>query len=152
MKFKTKTLKKLLLITVALLGVNSIYAQHWETNLETAKSKASQEGKNILLVFSGSDWCIPCMKLEREIWESDAFKKDSEEHFVLLKADFPKRKAHELSKEQQEKNNQLAEVYNKNGLFPEVVILNKDGKVLATTGYKNLQPKEYIAMLHSLEN
>jgi len=140
------------MIVASFLITLSLQAQNWETDFSTAKQKAADENHNILLVFSGSDWCIPCMKLEKEIWNSEAFKKDSKEHFVLLRADFPKRKAHQLSEEQQEKNNHLAEMYNKKGLFPEVVILDKDGKVLGTTGYKNMPPQQYIAMLHSLEN
>ena len=144
-------MKKLILIVFAIALTGALQAQNWEHDLETAKTRASREGKNILLVFSGSDWCIPCMKLEREIWDSEEFKKDSEEHFVLLRADFPKRKANKLSEKQQEENNHLAELYNKQGLFPMVAILDKEGKMLGTTGYKSISPKEYIAMLHSLE-
>ena len=144
-------MKKLILIALAIMVVTSIHAQKWETNFEAAKKKAAEEGRNIVLVFSGSDWCIPCMKLEREIWKSQDFIKDSNEHFVLLRADFPKRKANKLSDEQQEQNNRLAENYNKQGLFPMVEVLDKNGKVLGTTGYKNVSPKEYIAILHSFE-
>lgn len=144
-------MKKAILILSTLAFAITLHAQNWEHDLKTAKARASQEGKNILLVFSGSDWCIPCMKLEREIWESEEFKKDSEKHFVLLRADFPKRKANKLSEEQQEKNKHLAENYNKKGLFPMVAVLDKNGKMLGTTGYKNISPNKYIALLHSLE-
>ena len=92
------------------------------------------------------------MKLEKNIWETQYFIKDSDSHFVLLRADFPKKKANSLSKEQQEQNNRMAEKYNQQGLFPLVVVMNKDGKVLGTTGYKNLGPQDYVAMLHSIEN
>jgi thioredoxin-related protein len=144
-------MKKNLLIVTALLIIATVNAQNWETNFETAKKRASDENKNILLVFSGSDWCAPCMKLEKNIWESNEFIKDSNNHFVLLRADFPKKKSDSLSKEQQEQNNKLAEKYNTQGLFPLVAVLNKDGKILGTTGYKNISPHEYVAMLHSLE-
>lgn len=145
-------MKKTFLILSVLLLVTAINAQNWETSLATAEKRATDEKRNILLVFSGSDWCAPCMKLEKNIWESKEFINDSNNHFVLLRADFPKKKSNSLSKEQQEQNDKLAEKYNKQGLFPLVAILNKDGKLLGTTGYKNVSPKEYIAMLHSLEN
>lgn len=145
-------MKKTLLIITGLLIITTINAQKWETDLTTAKKRATDEKRNIILVFSGSDWCAPCMKLEKNIWESKEFINDSNNHFVLLRADFPKKKNNSLSKEQQEQNNQLAEKYNKQGLFPLVAVLSKDGKILGTTGYKNVSPKEYIAMLHSLEN
>lgn len=144
-------MKKLFLIASAIFLVTGLFAQKWETSFETAKNRASKEGHNILLVFSGSDWCIPCMKLEKEIWKSQDFIKDSNEHFVLLRADFPKRKANILSKEQQDRNNHLAEVYNKQGLFPMVAVLDKNGNILGTTGYKSMTPKDYINLLHSLE-
>ncbi len=145
-------MKNLILIATLLLIVTTASAQQWETDFETAKKKATDEKRNILLVFSGSDWCAPCMKLEKNIWESRDFIEDSKQHFVLLRADFPKRKSNAISKEQQEKNNHLAEKYNKQGLFPLVEVLDKNGNVLGTTGYKDIPPKEYIAMLHQLEN
>ena len=149
--FKITNVRKLILIASSILIVVSVHAQNWETNFEVAKKKAAEENRNILLVFSGSDWCIPCMKLEKNIWESKEFIDDSNKHFVLLRADFPKRKANKLSNEQQEANDRLAEMYNKQGLFPLVAVLDKNGKVLGTTAYKDISPKEYIAMLHSFE-
>jgi len=145
-------MKNLIFIALAMLFTVNLHAQNWETNFEKAKNRASTEGKNIVLVFSGSDWCIPCMKLEKEIWKSNEFIKDSDKHFVLFRADFPKRKANKLSEEQQKENDRLAEIYNKNGLFPLVAVLDKNGKVLGTTAYKNVSPNEYISLLHSFEN
>ena len=144
-------MRRVLLIVILLSSVFFLKAQKWETGFEEAKTKAGQEGKNIVLVFSGSDWCIPCEKLEKFIWESPEFTRYSNDHFVLLRADFPQKKANALPKEQQEKNDKLAEAYNKQGLFPLVLVLDKKGKVLGTTSYKNVTPKEYIALLHSFE-
>ena len=140
------------LILLLFIGISVIAsAQNWETNIEKAKTRAAQENKNIILVFSGSDWCIPCMRLEKNIWESADFISYSKEHFVMLRADFPKKKANALSKDQQAHNDKLAETYNKDGLFPYVVILDKNGKIKGSTGYKNNTPAEYIALLHSIE-
>jgi len=124
-------------------------AQEWQTDLNQAKAKAVEEGKNIVLVFQGSDWCAPCMKLEKEIWTNDEFKTYAKDHFVMLLADFPKKRGNALSPEQQEKNNKLAETYNKNGFFPLVVILDKEGNVLGQTGYKKMSSREYIEHLAS---
>ena len=41
---------------------------------------ASKESKPIILVFQGSDWCAPCIKLDREILSSDTFKKYANEN------------------------------------------------------------------------
>ena len=144
-------MKTILLTAVIMIIALSLSAQKWETSIDVAKSKAGQEGKNIVLTFSGSDWCIPCIKLEKNIWESAEFIEYSKAHLILLRADFPKKKANALPKEQQEQNDKLAEIYNKQGLFPFVLVLDKKGQVLGSTGYKNVTPKEYIALLHSFE-
>lgn len=136
---------------VLLLTVNFFYAQNWQTNFEQAKEIANKENKNIVLVFSGSDWCAPCMKLEKNIWMSDEFKAEAEKNWVTYKADFPKKKANQLAPELTEQNKLLAEKYNKGGSFPLVVLLDKNGKVLGMSGFKNLSPAEYIAMIKKFE-
>jgi thioredoxin-related protein len=135
----------LLLFITALVN-----AQTWVTNIEEAKTQATKENKNILLVFSGSDWCAPCMKLEKVVWKSEAFKQEAENKWVLLRADFPKKKGNQLSAELTASNKKLAEKYNKEGNFPLVVVLDKTGKVIGMTGFKNVTAEEYIKMINSL--
>jgi thioredoxin-related protein len=143
---------KRILLTSFLLAISIfVTAQNWETKWDIAKNRSIQENKNIVLCFSGSDWCIPCMKLEKNIWASKEFVEYSKDHFVLLRADFPKKKANALQKEQQDENDKLAERYNHQGLFPLVVVLNKEGKMLGSTSFKNVSPTEYIALLHAFE-
>jgi thioredoxin-related protein len=140
-------------ITIALfIFIGSLsYSQNWKTNFEDAKQEALKDNKNILLVFSGSDWCAPCIKLDNVVWKSEAFKSESEKNWVIYKADFPKKKANQLSPELTESNNKLAEKYNKNGSFPLVILLDKTGKVIGMTGFKNISATDYIQLIHSLE-
>jgi thioredoxin-related protein len=126
------------------------FSQNWTTSLEQAKTEAISSNKNILLVFSGSDWCAPCIKLDRTIFQSDVFKAEAEKKWVLLKADFPKKKGNALSETQTESNKKLAEKYNKEGNFPLVVLLDATGKVLGITGYKNVSPTEYVQLLNAM--
>ncbi len=143
-------MKKILLLIFFFMSTLSIAnAQKWFTDFQQAKKVAQEKNRHIILVFEGSDWCAPCKKLEKEIFSSDEFKNYSKEHFVLLKADFPKKKKNKLKKEQQEKNNQLAEKYNQQGFFPMVAVLNATGKVLGKTGYKKISPTAYIKLLSS---
>lgn len=127
----------------------SINAQEWKIDFEAAKKTATIESKTIILVFQGSDWCAPCIKLDREVWSTDTFKTYAKEHFVMLQADFPRRKKNTLSKEQSEANGKLFEVYNKNGIFPFVVILNSEGKLLGETSYKKTTPEKYIKEINA---
>ena len=142
-------MKKIILFAF-LFSATLSFSQNWISSLEEAKTEAASSNKNILLVFSGSDWCAPCIKLDRTIFQSDAFKAEAEQKWVLVKADFPKKKGNALSKEQTENNKKLAEKYNKEGNFPLVVLLNSSGKTIGMLGYKNVTPEAFIQLIHNL--
>ena len=143
-------MKKHIIILFLFIGTTG-YSQNWKTNFEEAKIEAAKENKNILLVFSGSDWCAPCIKLENVVWKSDAFQEEVAKSWVVYKADFPKKKANQLSPELSERNKKLAEKYNKTGIFPLVVLLDKTGKIMGMTGFKNVSAEDYIELIHSFE-
>lgn len=124
-------------------------AQNWESSFEEALSISQGNNKPIVLVFAGSDWCAPCIKMERDIWQSKAFVSYSNEHYVLYKADFPRKKANKLPLEIKEQNKKLAELYNPKGHFPLVAVLNSKAEVLGNTGFKKLSPDQYISLLNS---
>ena len=139
-------MRKLLLL-FALAISNFAVSQEWQTNFEEAKKIATEQDKNVVIVFSGSDWCAPCIKLDKNIWQSEAFKKEAAAEWIVVRADFPRKKANELSKEQTDHNRKLAEKFNLEGRFQLVVILDKNGKVLGKMGFKNVSPEEYIYMI-----
>ncbi|MEM7162295.1 MAG: thioredoxin family protein [Bacteroidota bacterium] len=139
-----------LLIIVLLSFSFGIAEENWKTNFDDAKKEAAANEKIILLSFSGSDWCSNCIRLEKTLFESDEFSVFAKEHLVLLKADFPMRKANKLSKDQQQHNDALAEKYNKKGKFPAVFLLNEKGEVLGQMGHPYETPSEYIANIKTL--
>ena len=141
--------KNILLFSFLFFVIISMKSQEWQTDLNKAQKIASEKNQKIILVFQGSDWCAPCIKLDTEIWSSKEFIAYSKEHFVMLKADFPRKSKNKLDKSQQEKNNQLAEKYNTKGYFPYVVVLGKNADVLGSTGYQKISPSEYIEILNS---
>ncbi|MGY8920074.1 MAG: thioredoxin family protein [Flavobacteriales bacterium] len=143
-------MKIIKLLTLLLLS-NSLISQNWETNFTKAKEIASNDNKSIVLVFQGSDWCAPCIKLDREIWSTSKFKELSKNHFVMISADFPRKKINALSKEKQEANKNLAEKYNSYGYFPYVVVLNPKGEVLGEHGYEKTSPELYFKKLKNYE-
>ena len=123
----------------------------WETDIQKAKQIAHSEHKLILVNFSGSDWCGPCIRLRKEIFESDVFEKYAKDHLVLLNADFPRLKKNQLSKDQQKKNDQLADSYNKDGAFPLTLLLNEDGKVIKKwDGLPKNSPAEFTNEINAL--
>ena len=142
---------KLLLVT--LFGLITFSSPGWQLDFETAKQTAKNEHKYILLNFSGSDWCGPCIRMKQEIFDADAFEQFAKEHLVLVNADFPRTKKHALTNEQQKKNDQLADQYNPQGVFPLTSLLTADGKVIKTwEGLPQVSADEFIKQLQSLIN
>jgi len=122
----------------------------WQHSLEAATKQAAEEHKPILMVFAGSDWCKPCIMLRREVWETPAFRDYAKDHFVLLELDFPRFKKNQLPADQTKYNEQLAGQYNREGVFPLVVLTDEKGQVLGKTGYQPGGPEKYISHLEQL--
>lgn len=135
---------KALLIGLFLLTSSS----EWLTNFDAAKAIAGKENKFILLNFSGSDWCAPCIKMKQEVFQNEAFLSFADDKLVLVRADFPRSKKNQLPKEQKTHNETLAEKYNPLGKFPYTLLLDKDGKILKEwDGYEFGSQDKFIAAL-----
>lgn len=118
------------IISAILMVVFSV-GFHAQSRLETARKTAAENKELILLNFSGSDWCIPCIKLHKNIIEAEDFKKLEADHIILyINADFPRNKKNQLSPELKKENAALADQYNPKGLFPYMLLLNSEGKIL----------------------
>ncbi|MES2004518.1 MAG: thioredoxin family protein [Bacteroidota bacterium] len=117
----------------------------WGNNFDKALQTAKSEHKYVLLNFSGSDWCGPCIKLHNDFFGTEAFRNFAESRLALVNADFPRQKRNQLSKDLQKQNNHLADLYNANGSFPLTVLLNAEGKVLrAWEGVPKESADEFI--------
>jgi thioredoxin-related protein len=123
---------------------------HWYADYDAARMEAMTKGKNVMLYFSGSDWCKPCIKLNREILETDTFAKFVSGNFVPVQLDFPKMKKNRLSKKITLENEALAEKYNPNGVFPLLVFLDQNEKMIGFTGYSELSPQAYVAVIDKI--
>ncbi len=122
----------------------------WYTDFDKAVEAATEDDKTVMISFQGSDWCANCMRLERTLFESAAFGAYASENLVLLKLDFPARKKNQLSEAQQKHNDALAEVYNKNGIFPTVIFLNKEKTILGELSHPSSTVEEYMANIKSV--
>lgn len=127
---------------LALLCLVMMSFTDWQTDFKKAKEVAKTEHRLILLNFSGSDWCGPCMRLRNEVFASGDFTKLSGSSLVLLNADFPRSRKNQLSKEAQQQNDWLAEKYNPNGRFPYTLLLDEEGRIIkAWDGFPKDQAK-----------
>ena len=132
-----------------LFFASTLVAQEWQGSFAEALSGAQVQDKPILLVFAGSDWCAPCIKLDKEVWQSDVFRLHADENYMLYKADFPRKKANQLPEGVAVQNAALAEKYNPKGYFPLVLLLSKDGSILGETGFLKGSAEAYIEHLNS---
>ena len=122
----------------------------WHHNLSEAQLVAQKEHKYILLNFSGSDWCGPCIRMKKEIFESQTFKQMADTELVLVNADFPRNKKNQPTAEQQKVNDATADQYNPQGKFPFTLLLNEKGVVLRTwEGMPNESPEVFIEDIHN---
>lgn len=119
---------------------------HWLTNYEQAKAEAAKEGKDLLINFSGSDWCIFCIKLEKEVFSKEEFARDANKYFVFLLVDFPNDTSNQ-SDEVRIQNQQLARMYGFEGLFPTIYLAAADGRPYAMAQYQQIGPKAYMEYL-----
>ncbi len=93
----------------------------WMTDLNKAIELAVKENKSVLVEFTGSDWCPPCIAMRKNVFSKKEFTAAATKNFVLVELDFPKR-----DKELAEKNQPHAEKFKIEG-FPTVVLLDSKG-------------------------
>lgn len=141
-------MRKWMTALAVLMVASAVFAADgWLTDFEKAKAQAKAEGKYVLVDFSGSDWCGWCIKLDREVFSQDAFKKYADQNLVLMLADFPSSKPQ--SDEVKDQNKKLAAQYGIRG-YPTVILLSPDGKTAGSTGYKQGGAKAYVEHIKGL--
>lgn len=116
----------------------------WIEDDASAAADAKSHNLPTLILFTGSDWCPPCMRLEKEVFSKSAFKSFADEQLVLRKADFPRRK--KLPKDIQEANQALARKYGIRG-YPTMVLLDANGKKVDQFGYGGQNAAAFVDML-----
>lgn len=144
-------MKKTLLAGLALAmtaSFSSASGDEWMTDFEAAKKKAAAENKDLLVDFTGSDWCSWCIKLVDEVFKHDAFKNGVADKFVLVELDFPKDKS-KVDEATQKQNATLQKKYGVRG-FPTILLLDSNGRPFAQTGYKAGGPEKYLTHLEEL--
>ena len=142
-------MKKWLTVVAAVaMSAGAFASAGWETDFEKAKATAKEQGKHILIDFSGSDWCGWCIKLDKEVFQQQAFKDYAKESLVLVLADFPSDKSKQ-SAELIKQNEKLSKEFGVRG-FPTVFVLGPDGSIVGKTGYQKGGPEAYVAHIKKI--
>ena len=120
--------KQTVLLSTLALTVAPTFAAEWLTDFNTAKSQASQQNKDILINFTGSDWCGWCMTMRRMVLDTPEFYAYARDKFVLMEVDLP-RNTSKMTKEQIQQNQALVNQYKVN-TFPTVLVITADGQFI----------------------
>ena len=117
-----------LVISSLSFGQDSTTSLKWLTNLEKAEKISKKAKKPILVYFTGSDWCAPCIKLKEDFFNTEEFIEKAD-NMVLVMIDKPRR-IDIISERQMDYNKTIIKKYNSNKTFPKMIFLNHKGKIL----------------------
>ncbi len=121
----------------------------WCADFDVAVARARKENKDLLVNFTGSDWCGWCMKLDAEVFRKPAFLDAVRDRYVLVALDYPRQQPAIDKVPDPKRNAEVAGLYGVTG-YPTVLLINPEGDVIATTGYVEGGAENYVAQLDSL--
>lgn len=120
----------------------------WTTDYAGALRRAKDDGKLVMLDFTGSDWCGWCKRLDSEVFSTQEFKDYAAENLVLVKLDFPRNI--EQSEAEKRQNNDLLRRFGVRG-FPTIIMLDTQGNPVSQMGYQPGGPGPFIDQLKQLQ-
>jgi thioredoxin-related protein len=142
--FQHKSISLLVsLLATAQLG----FAEGWETDYAKALETAKRENKRVLVDFTGSDWCGPCIQLHKRVFSRPEFIEYAEKNLVLVEIDYPQQKKQPDTLVKQ--NERLAQQYRiEEKGYPTLVLLDPAGKIVRELlGYDGETPADIIAWI-----
>src|SRR5882724_5285748 len=117
-------------------------------NAEQAFAYSMQKNLPVLLIFSGSDWCLPCKRIEKNILTDTVFKKYAQKELITFIADFPQKK--KLSVSQKESNEKLADEFNPKGIFPLLLLVKPNRTIVASLEYENYSSGDFVKQINKI--
>lgn len=144
MKMKYIIATVMILFSGAFLMADAYPPEGWSSDLLGAIRESEESGKDILLNFTGSDWCVWCHKLRDEVFETDEFLSYAEENLILVFLDYPN--GISLSKETQKQNQLMQSLFGVQG-FPTIWLMDSEQVPVLQTGYQEGGGKAFIKTL-----
>lgn len=124
--------------------------RQWIDDFAKAKALAAADGRDILMEFTGSDWCPPCIQLTKEVFSTDDFQDEASRRYVLLTVDNP-RGEDVITAEVRAQNDALHEQFAVNA-WPTIFLADADGRPYARTeDYREGGPESYLQHLEELQ-
>ncbi len=138
-----------LILVCAVTSVSLAIGEGWTDHFEQAKAKAAAEDKDLLVDFTGSDWCGWCIRLDKEVFQKEVFKTEAPKAFVLVALDYPRDKT-KVSEETTQQNTKLKNEYAIRG-YPTIYLMDEAGRPYARTGYQAGGADAYMTHLAELK-
>ncbi len=122
-------------------------ADGWVTDYQQACKLAKARGKDLLLGFTGYDWCNWCQRLRQEVFANESFQQKAPQAFVLVQVDFPRHQQQAAALRKQ--NRELRERFGIHA-YPTIYLADAAGRPYARTGYRQVGPEIYLGHLLEL--
>lgn len=105
-------------------------------------------GRYKLILFEGSDWCVNCMRLEKNVLSDTAFIEFLElQQIEIERIDFPQRK--KLDKKTQAYNASMAEKFDFKGIFPTIILVKAFSEEIIPLNYHDQNPRDFMQQIKS---
>ena len=144
MKFST-----ILMTLCALAGC--AWALPQAVSVEAAMPVAQAEGRDIMLEFTGKEWCPPCIHLRTKILETREFEAAVGDKYVLVEVVFPRLPAAvaAIPEEQRNANEKLLVHHRIETGLPTVLLLDAKGFPYAQIAGARRSTAEYLKELEA---
>ncbi len=141
-----RTLPALALMGTAALASSALAGgEDWSHDFAASQEKAAAQDKDLLMDFTGSDWCPPCIALKKNVFSTEAFLSSAPDNFVLVELDYPNDVPQ--PEEVVAQNAELAQRYMIES-YPTVILADAEGKPYAvSSGYGGQDAEAYLAQL-----
>ena len=139
-RFRDEPIPMLIFLSAGLLASVATAAaptpqSGWSQNFDEAQKQALETKRDLLVEFSGSDWCPWCKKIEADVFGRSEFVQRASEQYVLVQVDLP-RSPQVIAKVPDFDRNQMLAAEYRIGSFPTVSLMTPGGEVYARTGYQ----------------
>ena len=125
-------------------GASHVFSAEWTEDINAAIEQAAVDDKDLMILYTGSDWCPPCKLLEKEVLSQKEFLFEIDPHYLLVKLDFPQQV--EQDPEIAQRNQEWAVRFGIEG-FPTVVLTDVSLKPYAFLGYEEGGFQNYLAIV-----
>lgn len=118
----------------------------WMHDVEKAAAKAAQQGKMMLVEFTGSDWCKACVLQKKNVLVKPAFADWVQKNYIPVEMDVPMNAALVGGEAQLNKNKKFCDDFGIR-IFPSLMIMTPELVLLGGLQGSSDSPQSAIAAL-----